>query len=63
MCYEEMMELACSHDDHVTNFLHFRIELLRSREDLQKEIYRELLLHCFVVVHGFFLNDQSSADR
>jgi hypothetical protein len=52
-----MPELSCAHDDGVANFLHLRIELLGSSEDLRYKIHWELLFRCFVLVHDFLPND------
>jgi hypothetical protein len=57
VCFEVMSELSCAHNDSITIFFHLRIELLRSCEVLRYEVHRELLLHCFVLVCGFLLND------
>jgi hypothetical protein len=57
-----MPELPHAHDDCVAKIFHLQIELLGSGKDFQNEIHRELLLHCFVIVCGLLLNDQSSTD-
>jgi hypothetical protein len=57
-----MLELPRSHNDCVANLFHFRIKLLRPCEDLQNDVHWELLLHCFVFVLDFLLDNQGSAD-
>jgi hypothetical protein len=57
-----MPELSCAHNDRATIFFQLRIELLRSREDLRHEVHRKLLLHSFVLVLDFLVDDQGSAD-
>jgi hypothetical protein len=61
VCFEVMLELSCTHNDYITNFLHLKIELFGSSEDLRYKIHRELLLHGFVLVRDFLLDNQSPA--
>jgi hypothetical protein len=51
-----MTKLVHAHYYRVTDFLHLRIKLLGPHEDLQNEVHWELLLHCFVILHYFFLS-------
>jgi hypothetical protein len=62
MCFEVMPELSCTHDDYIADFFHLGVELLRSGEDHRHKIHRELLLHCFVLVCYFLLDNQGSAN-
>jgi hypothetical protein len=42
-------KLVRAHYDHVTDFLHFRIEPLGPREHLQNEVHWQLLVCCFAI--------------